>query len=388
MQLSGEVLERVGQEKTFPAKFWCKETEEKDLILDFILALQAQPAARTIRSRIGNGPLSGDIASFYARLSAGQEKAKHVAPLLKLVLTLKSGIAPQNSDADIWTAVLDLIARTKPLLPPQPTTPPQSHPSITSSFQHTPWSFNTASFTDASEHRKQVDDVLREELLPTLRIDIPDFIPDVFGHVPRLDELAETVFDRCQQEDTRLYTEGSGWTKWPPSAKEDLVLEWLQDHMKRFVAWTNSVHPTVSRQIYKGPSTYLDGSPIKRKMDVGVMACHGQSKTDHGNTHTPKSNWAQMLVTGELKYIDCTASLVLELILLDAGVSQPQLLQILGHRKIETFQKHYQSTDVVVDVQATFLGSTSKSDMVKEISKLCLRQDPKLLRRLTMDEKL
>ncbi|KAI4281520.1 MAG: hypothetical protein L6R38_003624 [Xanthoria sp. 2 TBL-2021] len=71
-----------------------------------------------------------------------------------------------------------------------------------------------------------------------------------------------------------------------------------------------------------------------------------------------------------------------------AGVSQPQLLQILGHRKIETFQKHYQSTDVVVDVQATFLGSTSKSDMIKEIGKLCLRQDPKLPRSLTMDQKL
>ncbi len=216
------------------------------------------------------------------------------------MLTPKSGIAP-HSDADIWTAVLDLIARTRPLQLPQPTTPPQSHQSFTSSFQQTPWSFNTGSFADASEHRKQVDDALREELLPTLRIDIPDFIPAVFGHIPRLDELAETVFDRCQEEDTRLYTKGSGWTEWPPSAKEDLVLEWLQDLMKRFVAWANGVHPAASRQIYKGPSTYLDGSPIKRKMDVGVMACHRQSETDHGKTHKPKSKWAHMLVTGELK---------------------------------------------------------------------------------------
>jgi len=217
------------------------------------------------------------------------------------VLTPESGIAPQHSDTDIWTAVLDLIAHTRSLQLSQPTTPPQSHPSFTSSFQQTPWSFNTGSFADASEHRKQVDDALREELLPTLRIDIPDFIPAVFGHIPRLDELAETVFDRCQEEDTRLYTKGSGWTEWPRSANEDLVLEWLQDLMKRFVAWTNGVHPAAPRQIYKGPSTYLDGSPIKRKMDVGVMAYHGQSETDHGKTHKPKSNWAQMLVTGELK---------------------------------------------------------------------------------------
>ncbi len=170
-----------------------------------------------------------------------------------------------------------------------------------SSIQQTPWSFNTGSFADASEHRKQVDHALREELLPTLRIDIPNFIPAVFGHIPQLDELADTVFDRCQEEDTRLYIKGSGRTEWPPSAKEDLVLEWLQDLMKHFVAWTNGVHHAASRQIYKGPSTYLDGSPIKRKMDVGVMACHGQSKTDHGMTYKPKCNWAQMLVIGELK---------------------------------------------------------------------------------------
>lgn len=219
------------------------------------------------------------------------------------MVTLKSGIAPQNSDVDIWTAVFDLIARTRPLQLPQPTTPPPSHPSFTSSFQQTPWSFNTGSFADAyaSEHRKQVHDVLREELLPTLRIDVPDFIPAVFGPYPRLDKLAETVFDRCQEEDTPLYTKGSGWNGWPPSADEDLVLEWLQDLMTRFMAWTNDVHAAASRQIYKGPSTYLDGSPIKRKMDVGIMGRHGNKDDEVDKKTRPKSNWAQILVIGELK---------------------------------------------------------------------------------------
>lgn len=36
-------------------------------------------------------------------------------------------------------------------------------------------------------------------------------------------------------------------------------------------------------------------------MDVGVIACHGQSKTDHGKTYKPKSYCALTLVTGELK---------------------------------------------------------------------------------------
>jgi hypothetical protein len=43
--------------------------------------------------------------------------------------------------------------------------PPISRPSFTSSFQQTPWSFNTGGFEDTSEHRKQVDDALKQELL-------------------------------------------------------------------------------------------------------------------------------------------------------------------------------------------------------------------------------
>lgn len=254
------------------------------------------PAASALPSKFGLGPLSGDVALLYSGLSSSQIDINFIAGLLHAVVI-------GETDQKIWSELYEVIARMRPIPQslPQPTTPPSSHPPFTSSFQQTPWSFNTGSFADASERRRQVDDVLREELLPTLRIDIPDFIPAVFGHIPRLDELAETVFDRCQEGDTRLYIKGSGWTEWPPSAKEDLVLEWLQDLMKRFVAWTNGVHSTTSRQIYKGPSTYLDGSPVERKMDVGVMACHGQSEVDQGRAQKLKPNWAQVLVTGKLK---------------------------------------------------------------------------------------
>ncbi len=169
------------------------EIEAKDVILDLILALQSQPAARVILSRTGKGPLSGDIATFYARLSSNQEHGKQAAPLLQLVVTQKRDFT-QISDTDIWTAVLDLVARTRPI--PPPTTPPQSRPSFASSFQQTPWSFNTGSFADTSEHRNEVDGPLKEELLPGLRLDVPDFVPAVFGQVLQLAELAEEVFDK------------------------------------------------------------------------------------------------------------------------------------------------------------------------------------------------
>ena len=43
---------------------------------------------------------------------------------------------------------------------------------------------------------------------------------------------------------------------------------------------------------------------------------------------------------------------------------------------------------MIVDVQATFLGNASKSDLIKQIGKLCLRRDPNLPKRLSDDQRL
>ena len=256
------------------------------------------PAASALPSKYGLGPLSGDIALLYSGLSSSQINIKITAGLLHVVVT-------EEADHKIWTELYAVIAATRPT--PHPTTPPSSRPSFTSSFQQTPWSFNTGGFEDTSEHRKQVDDVLKQELLPSLRIDIPDFIDAVFGLIPRLDELAETVFELCVEGDTPLYKEGSGWARWPRSAKEELVLEWLQELVGRFTVWVNErgIHAAARRQIYQGPGIYLDGSPVKRKMDVSITARHGESKDDVDRAgekaDTPISDWAEILVTGELK---------------------------------------------------------------------------------------
>ncbi|KAL8640700.1 MAG: hypothetical protein Q9228_002414, partial [Teloschistes exilis] len=69
--------------------------------------------------------------------------------------------------------------------------------------------------------------------------------------------------------------------------------------------------------------------------------------------------------------------------LTDRGVSDQQRNQILGHARSDTFLKHYISSNVVVDVQATFLGTASRADLIKEIGKLCLRRDPNLPKQLS-----
>jgi len=62
---------------------------------------------------------------------------------------------------------------------------------------------------------------LKEELLPGLRFDIPDFVPAVFGEVPQFDELAEEAFDKCQNWKTPLYKQGFGWMKWPQAQRRN-----------------------------------------------------------------------------------------------------------------------------------------------------------------------
>lgn len=256
------------------------------------------PAASALPSREEDRPLSGEIALLYSNLSSSRTNIKLIGGLLHAVIS-------QADDQKIWARTYEVLARNRSL--PQPTTPPPSRLSFISSFQQTPWSFNTGSFADTSEHRNQVDGALKEELLPGLRLDIPDFVPAVFRQVPQLDELAEEVFDKCQDGEIPLYKQGSGWAKWPPSAKEELVLEWVQDLTKRVIVLVNSCgsHSIARRQIYQGPTVYLDGSPIKRKMDVGIMAYNGQSKSEEDGVEEklsiPISNWGDILVTGELK---------------------------------------------------------------------------------------
>ncbi|MCJ1359148.1 MAG: hypothetical protein MMC33_009148, partial [Icmadophila ericetorum] len=176
-------------------------------ISKLLYTLQGHEVAFDLRSKTGSRTIASELSTLFGRVQNGDFNYKHYRALSRLVIN-------EASDVDIWNAVFDLIATISQI------TPPPSHPSFASSFQQTPWSFNTGGFEDTSERRKQVDNALKQELLPSLRIDIPDFINAVFERVPQLDEAAETVFDLCRKGDAPLYKEGSGWARWPRSAKE------------------------------------------------------------------------------------------------------------------------------------------------------------------------
>lgn len=108
---------------------WLTNTAGKLLVLKLIATLLNLPAATALPSGAGEAPLSGDIALLYARLSSNQTEFKHAVQLVELVVA-------RAEDTQIWTAIVDLIARTHQNH--RPTTPPQSSASFAASFQQTP----------------------------------------------------------------------------------------------------------------------------------------------------------------------------------------------------------------------------------------------------------
>ena len=260
-----------------------------DTVLDLLLALQSQSAARILRSRKRDGFLFLDIASICARVPLSQVDVNNSLSLLRLVVNQKGDDgAPATNNHDIWSAVFDLVTLVE--APVAPVTPPQTTLQG-ASFQQTPWSYTTGTLEDSSELRSDMDRILKAELLPSLRLDVPDIYETLFGRIPDLDNLADVVFNRCQEGETPLYKDGVGWTQWPPSASEELVLEWLQKHTKLFSGWAEKP----GRQLYQGPGRYLRGSTAKRKLDVGIVTAR------HGFNDLPVKEWSQMLVLGELK---------------------------------------------------------------------------------------
>ena len=129
-------------------------------------------------------------------------------PLLRAALN-------DEPDDIIWDKVYDAATESTP-----PSRPP-------SSILRTPWLRNTSSFVNSTEHRKYVDDVLKEELGP-MYVGIPGFFGAFFGEVVGLQTAAQAVSKRCCEGANPLYQEDSGWQGWSEEAKERDVLSWSQ----------------------------------------------------------------------------------------------------------------------------------------------------------------
>ena len=74
-----------------------------------------------------------------------------------------------------------------------------------------------------SEHRKYIDDILKEKLGP-LYIEISGLYKVFFRGVEGFKKVSTAVFKKYKEGDNLLYTK-SGWHNWPKGIKEYRVLK-------------------------------------------------------------------------------------------------------------------------------------------------------------------
>jgi hypothetical protein len=238
--------------------------------------LRALQAARFLQSRHRGKTLFYDLLRLNAAVSSDTFNAERLRPLLDAILEFQP-------DEVVWDRVYDAVTESTP--PPRPT----------SSFQQTPLSINTGSFANSAEHRKHVDDVLKEEL-GHLYVGIPGFFEAFFRDVPGLKLAAQAVFDKCKEGDNQFYHVESGWQGWPEEAKEKDVLSWFASLTDQLLDFAEEHRPPsqVRRRPLAQPNRPLQGSTADRKLDVGFV-------DDPNAGVNSKCRWSQILIPGELK---------------------------------------------------------------------------------------
>ncbi|KAH8743581.1 hypothetical protein F5883DRAFT_40734 [Diaporthe sp. PMI_573] len=248
----------------------------QNLALDLLSALQTLRASRLLRSSGSSKNLFSDLSRLNSAVNSDDLDLDRIKPLLKAAL------ADDSDDAFIWDRVHDAVTESTP--PPRP---------IASSLQQTPWLRNTGSFANSSEHRKYVDNVLKEEL-GAMYVDLRDFHKTYFGSVPNLETASEAFFKDCLEGSNPLFC--NGWKGWPEEAKQDDVLSWFADFTENLAASAESCGsaPPHKRRPLAKPDEPIAGSVGKRKMDIGFVDDPRAGKDS-------KCHWNQILVPGELK---------------------------------------------------------------------------------------
>ena len=186
---SFEVLDQLGHEGSADWSYYCATsnacTETQDLAVALVSALLSLPASRHLPSCRDRKNLFDDLSRLLTAVNADDFNINRIHFLLKAVLH-------KEPDDVIWDAVYDTVTESTP--PPRPIL----------SFPQTPWLRNTSSFANSTEHRKYVDDVLKEEL-GSMYVGIPGFFEAFWGEVADLQPVAQAVFERCCEGDNPLY---------------------------------------------------------------------------------------------------------------------------------------------------------------------------------------
>ncbi|KAI1086862.1 hypothetical protein F5B19DRAFT_487152 [Rostrohypoxylon terebratum] len=224
----------------------------QSIAIKILSVLQGLSVTCLLPSHNGKRNLWHDVSDLSVAIYNEDIDNERVKPLLRAIIVKKP-------DEEIWDQVYRAVVESIP--PPRP---------ITSDLKQTPSSHNTGSIMNSSEHRKDSDDVLKEDLGP-MYVDIPGFHQTFFGSIPELERTSQAIYQKCY-------------------AKEPAVLSWLQRIIEQLIRWAQGHRPTPIRGLLSKPNKPLGSSMAKRKLDVGIVS-RQEGLVD----------WSQILVPGVLK---------------------------------------------------------------------------------------
>ncbi|KAH7111103.1 hypothetical protein B0J11DRAFT_598982 [Dendryphion nanum] len=245
-------------------------------------------------------PIGHGLDAFRDSSLSLSEELNSCGPATVLDRIGRDVVLDNRPDTVIWEKVYELLAELTSARVGKSTTPPPSEPPHTASFQQTPWSFNTGSFEDTSDLRKNVDPILRSEVEDNLRIDHPDVFDVFFGQIQGLDDVATAVLSSCKGTESPLFQENIGWTEWPESCEETAVLHFLHRHIAQLVLYAaeHGFRPSNCRRCVTTPNKPIPRSISKRKLDVGFAY---NSRDELEESSGQSYDWSHILIPGELK---------------------------------------------------------------------------------------
>ncbi|KAH8598594.1 hypothetical protein B0O99DRAFT_700179 [Bisporella sp. PMI_857] len=232
----------------------------KNLVLDLIQALQIEPAARILPSRIADRTLSGDLAILYSRVDANQ------------VNIANEPGTPTSNNADIWRAVFELIAQTTPVTPPTP---------FEKAVFDTPLRSSAASQRGIEQIHNEVDQRILEELTGCVYYDVGGFYERYFEGKPWTNNVRDIY-----KESRAQYTEGR-WSGWPEPSIQGPFFEW-------FMKFQDTLISRLHRRYYTSANKVLRGSEADRKLDIFLTPADAALPDG-------EHDWSNVLVIGEHK---------------------------------------------------------------------------------------
>ncbi|KAI1939033.1 hypothetical protein LOZ66_003110 [Ophidiomyces ophidiicola] len=254
----------------------------KNSVLSLLHVLQGQKAAFNHRLKPNGQRLALELAGLFQHVE-GDFNYDHYRPLVRLVLE-------DSPDIDIWKAVLDLIDNTTQAA--RVTPPPRAAPSTA----QTPKSYNTSGLVNSSEYRKNIDLVLKHELLGQLHSDVDGFLDAFFGDLDDGRPIAQSVFDDFKAGEHPFFTEEGGWKDWPTETVEKPVLCFLSKIINKLIEFAeqHGLAQKIDRRALAQPTTPVCGSVGQRKLDICFV-------DDPKATTDSKYQWSEIVVPGELK---------------------------------------------------------------------------------------